>query len=91
MNKFKLTMASLAPLLAIASMSVDAEAARRSRAAPQADADDYREYRQGNGDRRRYNSYTDRANDRDPAGDYKGYPDWARAALGSGGNTRGSR
>jgi hypothetical protein len=27
---------------------------------------------------------TTRANSNDPGGDYRGYPDWARAALGSG-------
>lgn len=31
--------------------------------------------------RYRNNSYSARANDLDPAGDYKGYPDWARVAL----------
>ncbi len=88
MNKFVLTIASLTPLLAIASTSADAEPNRRSRPNQKVYSD---EYRQGYQDWRRYNSYTDRANDRDPAGDYKGYPDWARAALGSGGRTRGSR
>ena len=29
----------------------------------------------------RDDSYAARANDLDPAGDYKGYPDWARVAL----------
>ena len=29
------------------------------------------------------NDYTVRAHAADPSGDYKGYPNWARAALGS--------
>jgi hypothetical protein len=38
--------------------------------------------------RRVENEYTARANQRDPGGDYKGYPDWARAALGSSGRSQ---
>ena len=41
--------------------------------------------------RYRNNSYSARANNLDPAGDYRGYPDWARAALSpkfDGGNRR---
>ena len=88
MNKFLLTIASLAPLLAIASTSADAETVRRSKTAQKIDAD---QNRQGNQSSFRDNSYAARANDRDPAGDYKGYPDWARAALGGSGQSRGSR
>lgn len=48
----------------------------------------YRKYR-GNDDDR---SYSWRARELDPAGDYKGYPDWARVALspksGGGGYRR---
>jgi hypothetical protein len=35
--------------------------------------------------------YAARAHSRDPAGDYKAYPNWARAALGSSGRTNGGR
>ena len=35
--------------------------------------------------RRVENEYTARANQHDPGGDYKAYPDWARAALGGAG------
>jgi hypothetical protein len=38
--------------------------------------------------RRVENEYTARANQRDPGGDYKAYPDWARAALGSSGRSQ---
>ena len=31
--------------------------------------------------RQRIDSYAARAHDLDPAGDYKGYPNWARVAL----------
>jgi len=31
---------------------------------------------------RKDNDYSIRANSVDPSGDFKGYPDWARAALG---------
>ncbi len=36
-------------------------------------------------------AYAARAHSRDPAGDYKAYPNWARAALGSSGRTNGGR
>jgi hypothetical protein len=41
--------------------------------------------------RRSNDEYAARAQSRDPSGDYKGYPNWARAALGAGGPTRGGR
>ena len=87
MNKFVLTIASLAPIVAIASTAVDAEAARRTRGTQRIEAD---QNRQDNQSAQRDNSYTARANDRDPGGNYKGYPDWARAALGGSGRS-GSR
>jgi hypothetical protein len=34
------------------------------------------------------NEYTARANQADPGGNYKAYPDWARAALGGSGRTQ---
>ena len=52
---------------------------------------DYRDNRDNRGFRRRNNPDSARANNLDPAGDYKAYPDWARAALSpkyDGGNRR---
>ncbi len=50
-----------------------------------------RDYRDNRDFRRRNNPDSARANNLDPAGDYKAYPDWARAALSpkyDGGNRR---
>lgn len=70
---------------AIASASASAATAaekRRAIAAQRAAAVD---------DARRNDDDAARAHSRDPAGDYKAYPNWARAALGSGGPARGGR
>jgi hypothetical protein len=78
-----LAVGLLAPILPGQSISADATSQRYYR-----DADgnyvrykyarNYRDY----GDfRRRNNEYSARANNLDPSGEYKAYPDWARIAL----------
>jgi Ni/Co efflux regulator RcnB len=78
------TLVIAATVLASASASAAATAAekRRAVAAHRAAAIDYA---------RRNDDDAARAHSRDPAGDYKAYPNWARAALGSGGPARGGR
>ena len=73
----------IAPIVPGQNASVDARSARYYR-----DYDGYanrykytRDYRDYRDYRWRNNSYSARANNLDPAGDYKGYPDWARVAL----------
>ena len=70
---------ALASATASAATAVDK---RRAIAAQRAAAIDYA---------RRNDDDAARAHSRDPAGDYKAYPNWARAALGSGGPARGGR
>ncbi len=69
----------LAPVFAVTSATADAAEIRNSRGAQKVVVSQ---------DRLRDDSYAARAHARDPAGDYKGYPDWARAALGSRGPAR---
>ena len=74
--------------------ATDAGAAPRDRS-ERSDRYDRYERRDRTSNRRYYryrqNEYTDRANNLDPAREYGGYPDWARAALApkyDGGNRR---
>ena len=78
-----LAVGLLAPIVPGQSLSADAASSRYYR-----DEDgNYvrykysRNYRDDRDFRWRNNSYSARANNLDPAGDYKGYPDWARVAL----------
>ncbi len=67
----------------ITNVSADAATAlekRRAVAAERAAARDYA---------RRSDEDAARAHSRDPAGNYKDYPNWARAALGGSGSTPG--
>ena len=63
--------------------SADAEEVRRNRGWQKA-ADNRSAQRDDD-------AYAARAHSRDPAGDYKGYPNWTRAALGSSGRTNVGR
>lgn len=85
-----LALGLLAPVIPGQNASADARSSRYKR-----DYDGYStRYQQSRGYRDyryRNNSYSARANNLDPAGDYKAYPDWARAALSpkyDGGNRR---
>lgn len=71
---------AVATVIPITFVSFSTEAAAETR---QERLEREREQRRAAAERQRNRESLDaaRANDLDPAGDYKGYPDWARAAL----------
>ncbi len=81
MTSFIGFLALVIMLTAIASTSADAREKRRVLVSSRAASFDKV--------RRADDEYAARAQSRDPAGNYKDYPNWARAALGGSGSTPG--
>jgi opacity protein-like surface antigen len=90
MRKFSLALLAVAiacPIAVARSDTADAAEYRRGSAGQKY----YRKSKRDDYSRRDDAQYAARAHDLDPAGDYKGYPNWARVALSPKFDGGGSR